>query len=73
MLTAAEKHHFETLGFLCLRGFFPADELQRYTDAFDETLKRAKGHQDAGDKRREKDDSYPPVLRVESSGLPPTA
>ena len=43
MLTAAEKHHFETLGFLCLRGFFPADELQRYTDAFDETLKRAKG------------------------------
>ena len=43
MLTEAQKHHFETLGFLCLRDFFPADELQRYTDAFDETLKRAKG------------------------------
>lgn len=43
MLTDAQKHHFETLGFLCLRDFFPADELQRYTDAFDETLMRARG------------------------------
>ena len=43
MLTEAQKHHFETLGFVCLRNFIPADELQRYTDAFDETLKRAKG------------------------------
>ncbi len=43
MLTDAQKHHFEALGFLCLRNFFPADELQRYTDAFNETLKRAKG------------------------------
>ena len=43
MLTEAQKHHFETLGLLCLRDFIPADELQRYTDAFDETLKRAKG------------------------------
>ena len=43
MLAEAQKHHFETLGFLCLKNFFPADELQKYTDAFDETLKRAKG------------------------------
>ena len=43
MLTDAQKHHFETLGFLRLRDFFPADELQRYTDAFDETLMRARG------------------------------
>ena len=43
MLTEAQKHHFETLGFLCLKDFLPADELQKYTDAFDETLKRAKG------------------------------
>ena len=43
MLTEAQKHYFETLGFLCLRDFIPPDELQRYTDAFDETLKRAKG------------------------------
>ena len=43
MLTDSQKHHFETLGFLRLKNFLPAEDLQRYTDAFEETLKRAKG------------------------------
>lgn len=43
MLTEAQKHRFETLGFLRLKNFLPAEDLKRYTDAFDETLKRAKG------------------------------
>ena len=43
MLTDAQKHQFDTLGFLCLKDFLSPDEMQAYTDAFDETLVKATG------------------------------
>ena len=38
MLTDAQKHQFETLGFLCLRQLIPQDEMKIYIDAFDNTM-----------------------------------
>ncbi len=43
MLTDTQKRQFETLGFLCLRQLIPADEMQTYIDAFDETMLKANG------------------------------
>ena len=43
MLTAAQKHEFETFGFLLLKDFIPSDEMQPYIDAFDETMTKGNG------------------------------
>ena len=45
MLTDTQKQQFETLGFLRLRQLIPADEMQTYIDAFDETMLKANGYQ----------------------------
>ena len=37
-MTDVQKHQFDTLGFVVLRGFLPPDEMRLYTAAFDETL-----------------------------------
>ena len=41
MLSDAQQHQFETLGFLCLRNLIPPEEMQTYIDAFDETMTAA--------------------------------
>jgi hypothetical protein len=38
VLTDVQKHQFDTLGFVVLRGFLAPDEMRLYTAAFDETL-----------------------------------
>ena len=38
MLTDVEKHEFDTLGFVVLRGLLPPAGMRAYTEAFDETL-----------------------------------
>ena len=38
MLTDTQKQQFETLGFLCLRQLIGPDEMQAYTEAFDEVM-----------------------------------
>ena len=43
MLTAQQKHEFETFGFLLLKGLIPSDEMRLYIDAFDETMTKANG------------------------------
>ena len=43
MLTAQQKHEFETFGFLLLKDLIPSDEMQPYIDAFDETMIKANG------------------------------
>ena len=43
MLSEAQKHHFETLGFIILRDFLPRDEVKLYADAFEDTLVKANG------------------------------
>ena len=43
MLTIAQKHQFETLGFLRLPQLIPSDEMQIYIEAFDATMEKANG------------------------------
>jgi ectoine hydroxylase-related dioxygenase (phytanoyl-CoA dioxygenase family) len=43
MLIDTQKHHFETLGFIFLKNFFPPDEIQTYINAFDGTFRKAAG------------------------------
>ena len=43
MLSETQKHHFETLGFIILKGLIPRDEVQLYADAFEYTLVSANG------------------------------
>ena len=38
-MTDVQKHEFDTLGFVVLRGLLPPDEMRAYTEAFDETLR----------------------------------
>ncbi len=43
VLTDAQKHQFETLGFLCLRELLGPDEMRTYAAAFDEVMLKANG------------------------------
>ena len=53
MLTAEQKSHFETFGFLALRGYFSPDEMGAFSCAFDELLAEDRqGQPFPGEKRQ---------------------
>lgn len=43
MLTAMQKHQFETFGFLLLKNLIPLNEMQPFIDGFDETMAKSNG------------------------------
>ena len=53
MLTAEQKLHFESFGFLVIRGYFSADEMAEITREFDDGLTRDRQGQPFDGKKRQ--------------------
>ena len=62
MLTAQQKQHFETFGFLVLRQLFAPQEIDVIRRESDAVLRENR----QGKPSRRKTSSHDPVLRVES-------